>query len=196
MKKHFLMLSLIIPGKHAVTGDTFDVYLQPLLEELHILWSEGVMTHDATRHGVTSVFRMRGILLWTIHDFPAYGIVVGCVTKGCKACPCCGPETESRRSAALSKNVYLGYQYRRFLPLDHPWRFLMIFNGEVELRPAPPVVTGEDVIRWGKIREAWIEDGATPTATDPARSYGIKRVSSLYQLPYWRVSFIIFIVHG
>ena len=37
MEKYFLMLTLLIPGRQAVTGDTFDVYLQPLLEELHIL---------------------------------------------------------------------------------------------------------------------------------------------------------------
>ena len=42
MKKQFLMLSLVIPGRQAVTWDTFDVYLQSLLEELHILWVDGV----------------------------------------------------------------------------------------------------------------------------------------------------------
>lgn len=36
-KKHFVMLSLIIPGKRSVTGDTFDTYLQPLVDELKIL---------------------------------------------------------------------------------------------------------------------------------------------------------------
>ena len=103
MKKHFLMLSLIIPGRQAVSGDNFDIYLQPLLEELHILWSEGVQTRDASNFGGSSTFLMRAVLLWTIHDFPAYGIVAGCVTKGYRGCPCCGPETTSRRSAALKK---------------------------------------------------------------------------------------------
>lgn len=36
-KKHFIMLSLIIPGKRSVTGENFDVYLQPLLDELKLL---------------------------------------------------------------------------------------------------------------------------------------------------------------
>jgi hypothetical protein len=34
MKKHFVSLSLIIPGKKAVTDDYFDVFLEPLVEEL------------------------------------------------------------------------------------------------------------------------------------------------------------------
>jgi hypothetical protein len=46
MKKHFLMLSLIIPGKESITCETFDIYIQPLVEELHQLW-EGVWTQDA-----------------------------------------------------------------------------------------------------------------------------------------------------
>ena len=36
-KRHFIMLSLIIPGKKSVSGDNFDTYLQPLLDELLIL---------------------------------------------------------------------------------------------------------------------------------------------------------------
>jgi len=28
--------------------------------------------------------------MWTIHDFPVYGLVMGCVTEGYKGCPICG----------------------------------------------------------------------------------------------------------
>jgi hypothetical protein len=31
--------------------------------------------------------------MWTIHDFPIYELVMGCVTKGYKGCPICGPDT-------------------------------------------------------------------------------------------------------
>jgi hypothetical protein len=34
MKKHFIMLSMIIPRQESVICETFDVYLQPLIEEL------------------------------------------------------------------------------------------------------------------------------------------------------------------
>ena len=189
MKKHFLMLSLLIPGKHAPTGKCFDVYLQPLLEELHILWTQGVATRDLANYRGIGTFNMRAILMWTIHDFPAYGLVAECVTKGYIACPCCGPETQFRRSATLSKNVYGNFQYRRYLPWAHPWRRLRSFNGEIKLRQEPAVVTGDNIVRWGNLREAWKRDGSMPAAADPARTYGIKRVSTLYQLPYWRVRF-------
>jgi hypothetical protein len=36
-KKFFVMLSLLIPGPRAVTGQNFDVYIAPLLEELLLL---------------------------------------------------------------------------------------------------------------------------------------------------------------
>jgi hypothetical protein len=49
-KKHFIMLSMIILGKESVTCETFDVYIQPLIEELHTLWSDGVWTRDAANY--------------------------------------------------------------------------------------------------------------------------------------------------
>ncbi len=33
-KNHFVMLSMIISSQESVTGDSMDVYLEPLLEEL------------------------------------------------------------------------------------------------------------------------------------------------------------------
>jgi hypothetical protein len=154
-----------------------------LIEELQILWEEGVQTYDAANYGGSSSFCMRAILLWTIHDFPAYSIVAGRVTKGYKSCPICGPGTISRRSAAL-KFFFNDNQARRWLPPDHPWRRAAGFDGSEEIRAAPIPVTGEDVVCWGRVREAWREDGGTPLSSDPARQYGIKKVNKLYQLIY------------
>ena len=190
-KKHFMMLSLIIPGKKSVTGEDFDVYLEPLLEELQILWGTGVPTDDAAMYMGSPRFNMKAILLWTIRDFPAYGIVSGCVTKGYVGCPICGPNTISRRSRSLHKNVY-DAQYRRFLPCGHPWRAAShAWDGVAETRGPPPKVTAAEVIRWGQLRESWVSLGATPASEDPARRFGIKRVSSLFNLPYWKVRHVI-----
>jgi hypothetical protein len=49
-KKHFIMISMIILGKESVTCETFDVYIQPLIEELHTLWNKGVWTYDAANY--------------------------------------------------------------------------------------------------------------------------------------------------
>lgn len=62
-KKHFIMLSMIIPRKEAVTCETFDVYIQPLVEELYTLWVEGIWTEDTANYQGSRFFRMRAALM-------------------------------------------------------------------------------------------------------------------------------------
>jgi hypothetical protein len=114
------MLSLIIPSEESVTGDNMDTYLQPLLEELQLLWHKGVWVHDAANYNGTSHFKFKVILMWCIHDIPALGIMASCVTKCYHACPICGPQTYSYQSNVLSKRVYYN-QHQQWLPLDHPF---------------------------------------------------------------------------
>ena len=114
-KKYFVMLCLLIPTKLRLTGLNFDVFLQPLVDELQTLWSRGgVLTRDARAYMGMSHFNTRAVLMWTLHDFPAYGLISGLTTKGFKACPVCGPHTISRRSKVLRKNVYCNC-HRRYL---------------------------------------------------------------------------------
>ena len=47
-KFFFMSLCLLIPGKEAVKGAEFDVFFEPLLEELKELWFEGVRMRDAS----------------------------------------------------------------------------------------------------------------------------------------------------
>ena len=146
-KKHFIMLSLIIPGKKFVSGENFDTYLQPLLEELMELWNVGVMTNDAAMYKGSLSFNMKAILLWTIHDFPVYGKVAGCVTKLYCGCPICVENTISCKSRALHKNVYDDH-HRRWLPNCHPWRSdLQEFNGRRQHNGPLKTVTAEDILQ-------------------------------------------------
>jgi hypothetical protein len=62
-KKHFIMLSMIIPENESVTCETFDFYLQPLIEELYTLWIECVWIQDAAKYGGFTSFNWRAILL-------------------------------------------------------------------------------------------------------------------------------------
>ena len=164
-KKHFVMLSLIIPGKKSVTGDNFDTYLQPLLEKLKILWHTGVQIDNAAMYQGSARFSLKAILLWTMHDFPTYRIVAGCVTKGYRGCHICGENTVSRRSLALHKNVYDNH-HRRFLPCGHPWRSpIADFNGIAENKLAPAKITAEEIIRAGELRQSWVQLGATPASS-------------------------------
>lgn len=90
---------------------------------------------------------MKAIFLWSLHDFPTFGTVAGCVTKGYRVNPICGPHTISRRSRGLHKNVY-DDQYRRWLPCGHAWRSnATYFNEEVELWPPPFKVTAIEIMR-------------------------------------------------
>jgi hypothetical protein len=142
------MLSLIIPGPRSITGKHFDIFLEPLLQELLQLWVEGINTIDAARFNEMRTFKLRAILLWTIHDFPAYGIVSGCVTKEYKGCPVCGPNTISRRSITLRKCVH-DNQHQKWLPEGHPFRSMTeSFNGMVENSAPPQRLTATQVIHF------------------------------------------------
>ena len=111
MKAPFTFLSLLIPGPRSL-GKEIDIYLQPLIDELHELCVDGIQTYDSFS---ASFFQLRAALLWTINDFPAYGDLSGWRTKGYKACPVCNVDTSSMR--LKSKICYMGH--RRYLPLTH-----------------------------------------------------------------------------
>ncbi|XP_048489841.1 uncharacterized protein LOC125491800 [Beta vulgaris subsp. vulgaris] len=92
MKPSSFILSLIILGKSG-PGIDIDVYLQPLIHELKMLW-EGFDTFDAYSG---QKFKLRAALHSPISDFPAYAMLSGWSTKGYKACPICTHSTNSYR---------------------------------------------------------------------------------------------------
>ena len=63
------MLSLIIPGPKKV--DKIDTYLALIVEELQSLW-KGVDAVDGrpNTQGLPRRFNLKGILMWTMHDYP------------------------------------------------------------------------------------------------------------------------------
>ncbi|XP_019237002.1 PREDICTED: uncharacterized protein LOC109217226 [Nicotiana attenuata] len=141
MKPEYCMLSLLIPEPRS-PGNDIDIYLQPLIEELNVLWESGVETYDASRN---QTFQMRAALLWTISGFPAYAMLSGWSTKGKLACPCCNYGTNSRYLKHSRKMCYM--DHRVFLPTDHPWRSnKRPFNGKTEFRLPPPFLKGADVL--------------------------------------------------
>lgn len=186
-KRFFVMLSLLIPGKESVKSGNIDVYLEPLVDELLVLW-DGVPAVDMADSTHPSTFTLRGMLLWTIHDYPAYGLVSGCATKGYQGCPICGPQVDSRFSKSLRKNIFQGH--RRYLPQNHHFRFMRdAFNGKEEHRGKPCRVSGIEHKRRGEARERWLAAGGTPgSENDPLKRNGVKRHSVLFKLPYWDVS--------
>jgi hypothetical protein len=72
----FLSLTIIILSREAPTGENIDVFLQPLYEELLELW-KGMDAVDSNPQQETRNFKLRGLLLWAVSDFPTYGLISG-----------------------------------------------------------------------------------------------------------------------
>ena len=62
-----LSMMILVPRQ---SGNDIDVYLCPLIEELRLLWNDGVEVFDAYEK---VNFNLRALLFCTINDFPAYG---------------------------------------------------------------------------------------------------------------------------
>jgi hypothetical protein len=110
MEESNLLMALLIPGPSAPSKD-FDVFLEPLVEDLLELW-KGVRTYDALSG---RMFNLRAAVLWCIHDYPALGTISGHTTRGFFACIHCdkNPLSYSLRN----KIGYFGHY--RFLPSGH-----------------------------------------------------------------------------
>ncbi|XP_013694784.2 uncharacterized protein LOC106398827 [Brassica napus] len=140
MKKENIMLSLLIPDPQQ-PGNSIDVYLEPLIDDLNSLWSIGEITYDALTR---STFTLRAMLLWTISDFPAYGNLAGCKVKGKMGCPLCGKNTDSMWLKFSKKHVYMCH--RKGLPPTHSfWGKKKWFDGKAEQGRRGRILTGRDI---------------------------------------------------
>jgi hypothetical protein len=173
-------MALLIPGPKS-PGKDFDLFLQPLIEELLDLW-KGTSTYDAC---TGRKFDLRAAVLWCIHDYPALSTLSGRTTKGYYACIHCDKDPLSR--AIRNKLCYIGH--RRYLVKTHAFRKSLAFDGKRENKDAPGKFTLEEVqeelekvkdVRPGKHHEI--------TGNKRKRNEGPKiysRKSGLWQLPYW-----------
>jgi len=115
MKREFMFLTLLIPGPEH-PKKSFDVFLQPLIQELKELWNVGVPAYDIS---TKQNFTLKAVLIWTISDFPSYGMLSGWSTHGRLSCPHCMDETESFQLKHGRKPCWFDC-HRRFLPAQHP----------------------------------------------------------------------------
>ena len=142
MTRPFMFLTLLIPGKDR-PGQNIDVYLRPLIDDLKLLWSEGVETWDVS---LRPNFYMRVCLLWTINDFPAYGILSEWSTHGRLACLYCMENTKAFRLQYFGKPCWFDC-HRRHLSSDHPFRRQShnFVKNRVERDGPPPIISGEEI---------------------------------------------------
>ncbi|XP_058775718.1 uncharacterized protein LOC131649992 [Vicia villosa] len=164
-------------------GNDIDVYLQPLIDDLKELWDVGIETYDVSS---SSNFQLHAALLWTINDFPAYGMLSGWSTKGSLACPCCNKETISCHLKYSFKQCYMGH--RRFLPTNHPWRNnKSSFDNTKEVRHAPQPLTGDEVIaQHENIQPVIFGKTIRKRKRNEGEKHNWKKKSIFFQLPYWK----------
>jgi hypothetical protein len=120
-------MTLLIPGPSS-PGKDFDLFLEPLKEELLALWS-GVSTYDSI---TGKKFDLRAAMMWCVHDYPALSTMSGRTMKRYYACIHCDKDPLSQ--ALRGKIGYIGH--RRFLPRKHAWRNSLAFDGRHETRNA------------------------------------------------------------
>jgi hypothetical protein len=147
-------LCILISSKESPTSENIGVFMEPLVEELQQLWT-GVRAQDFLNPPGERVFNLRGVLMWTISDYPALGLIYGMCTHGYKACVVCGQETDARSAKTGNKidenqkmkGKKIVYEGRRlWTRRHHPYRTDLSFNGKVERRGAPMRMTGECIV--------------------------------------------------
>ena len=184
LKQPYWMMSMLIPGPKS-PGVNIDVYLQPLIDELHDLWVNGVLTWDEKEK---KNFTLHAILLWTINDFPAYAMLSGWSTKGKFACPYCHKHTDYLWLKHGSKHCYLGH--RRFLPMNHKWRRNKTsFNNKAETREAPVLLNGDRVLRdYESFQQVTFgkDTRKRKQRDEENRWHNWRKKSIFFQLPYWK----------
>jgi len=84
--------------------------------------------------------------MWTINDFPAYGMLSYWSTHGKLACPYCMENNKAFTLANGGKASFF-YCHRRFLPLNHRYRKNRkdFFVSRVEKDVASPCLSGEEL---------------------------------------------------
>jgi hypothetical protein len=180
-----MFLSIVIPGPSS-PGQNIDVYLRPLIDELTQLWSSGVLTYDISRK---QNFVTRAALMWTINDFPAYGMVFGWSTHGKLACPY---RMENNKAFTLTNSGKASFSdcHRCFLPHNHKYRKNRkdFFVGRVENDVAPPRLSSEElfdvVSEYGEIVFG-LQSGKQKFPDFGLTHNWVKR-SMFWELPYWK----------
>ncbi|XP_033139196.1 uncharacterized protein LOC117130448 [Brassica rapa] len=117
MKREYLFLTILNSGPNHPRA-SLDIFLKPLIEELKELWSTGVEAYDVS---LNQNFNLKAVLLWTISDFPAYGMLSGWTTHGKLSCTICMEDCKAFYLTNGRKTCWFDC-HRRFLPRNHPLR--------------------------------------------------------------------------
>ncbi|XP_058732953.1 uncharacterized protein LOC131604516 [Vicia villosa] len=182
MMNPYMFLTCIILGPSSPKA-RINVYLQPLIDDLKRLWV-GAWTYDVSRK---QNFNMRAALMWTINDFPAYGMLSGWGTHGKIGCPHCMNHTKVFTLDFGGKSLWFDC-HRRFLPTNHEFRRNKdAFRKGIKVKDLPPPRLSSTQV-WNNVCDL-------PKFTDYGearriKGYGVdhnwKKRSIFWDLPYWK----------
>jgi hypothetical protein len=133
-KQKYLLLTILISGP-TQPGYTLMYFLEPLMEDMKILWESGVQMLDEYHKGS---FVLRTIIFVPINDYPALFILLG-QFKGKVGCIVCIDETIYVSFYTSNKIVYM--RHKRFLLKGHryhPQKMDKYFNNIDELHSTTP----------------------------------------------------------
>jgi len=121
MRPEFMFLSKMIPGPNS-PSQNIDICLRSLIDDLTQLWFPGALTYDLL---TKQNFLMRATLMWTINDFPDYGMVCGWSTHGKLACSYC---IENNKAFTLTNGGKTSFFYCHRLMQSYYLIVSPIFN--------------------------------------------------------------------
>jgi len=164
MKREFMFLIVLIPGpsnpKHNI-----HVFLQPLIDELCILWTEGILTYDVS---LRQNFTMKAALMWTINDFPAYGMLSGWITSGRLTCPIWKEQRHSLL-VIVTRSPILIVIVNSFHLIIHLGRIKRHSRRSLLRLPPPPCLSSLDI--WNRVAQLPL---CTKLQEENIPEYGIK----------------------
>ncbi|XP_056158503.1 uncharacterized protein LOC130134826 [Syzygium oleosum] len=161
--------------------------MQSLIEKFQRLWNECVVTYDVSTN---QTFVMKAALLWTINDFPVYGMLSGWSTAGILGCPICLERSKSFRLRHGKKPSYFDC-HRQFLPTNHTFRRNKkeFIKNRIERTPSPLKLTGDQI--WERVQDfpTVVENPHGTTIVYRSTHKWTKR-SIFWDLPYWKAHLI------
>ncbi|CAM8999975.1 unnamed protein product [Rhodiola kirilowii] len=182
MKTRFMWLTILIPGP-TNPKKRIDMYLRPLIDDLKFLWDVGIETYEVYRK---QNFTMRAALMWTISDFPAYGMLSGWSTQGKLGCPYCMEDTKTFWLQRGRKVSYFDC-HRRFLPFGHQYRSNIdsFRRDHIEADGPIPFRSGEEIYnRVQNYNYVW-EERPDHIIDGFGVTHNWTKKSIFWDLPYW-----------
>jgi hypothetical protein len=182
MEESNFMMTLLILGPASHEKD-FDLFLEPLVEDLLELWS-GVRAYDGLSG---KMFNLHAAVLWCIHDYSALSTRSGCTIKGYFACI-----HSDKHPLSYNLSSKIGYfgQYR-FLPSGHCLRMDNEFVGIHESNDPPGEFSIEELLaeleKVKDVRPREQQSGGKRKRSD-LEGGKVKiwsRMVSLWKFPYW-----------